>query len=104
VLNLLTISPPSSIPQLVPEQICREIPKEVCQTVFLNPRNIKSTALIKYCTNPQSNQDPNQTFQNTPDTDRRDPRTEKLVGQRTVEGRGANRDRLLRGNKFGTEF
>ena len=28
-------------PQLVPQQECRQVPKEVCQTVFLNPRNVK---------------------------------------------------------------
>ena len=29
------------LPQLVPQQECRQVPKEVCQTVFLNPRNVK---------------------------------------------------------------
>lgn len=38
-----------SIPNLVPEEECREVPKEVCQVVFLNPRTVKTTAMVKYC-------------------------------------------------------
>ena len=30
-----------SIPQLIPEEICREVPKQLCQTVFLSPRTVK---------------------------------------------------------------
>ena len=30
-----------SIPQLIPEEICRQVPKEVCQAVFLNPKFLK---------------------------------------------------------------
>ena len=30
-----------SIPQLIPEEICRQVPKEVCQAVFLNPKMLK---------------------------------------------------------------
>ena len=30
-----------SIPQLVPEEVCRDVPKELCQTVFLNPKTVK---------------------------------------------------------------
>merc|ERR1712032_1281814 len=43
-----------SIPNLVPEEKCRVIPKEVCQTVFLNPSKTKKTELVKYCMNDET--------------------------------------------------
>ena len=30
-----------SIPQLVPVEECRDVPKELCQTVFMNPKTVK---------------------------------------------------------------
>ena len=41
---LITIDPTHyqfSIPQLVPEEVCRDVPKDLCQTVFLNPKTVK---------------------------------------------------------------
>ena len=35
-----------SIPNLIPERVCRKIPKEVCQVVFLNPRIVKVRLFI----------------------------------------------------------
>ena len=40
-LELKVILANIRFPQLVPQQECRQVPKEVCQTVFLNPRNVK---------------------------------------------------------------
>merc|ERR1719244_1157355 len=41
----------ASVPQLIPEEICRSVPKEVCQAVFLEPKTLKSTVMVKYCMN-----------------------------------------------------
>ena len=35
-----------SIPQLVPEEVCRDVPKELCQIVFLNPKTVKVYGLF----------------------------------------------------------
>ena len=35
-----------SIPQLVPEEVCRDVPKELCQIVFLNPKTVKVYCLF----------------------------------------------------------
>jgi len=34
-----------SVPMLVSQELCREVPREVCQTVFANPRNFKVQTL-----------------------------------------------------------
>ena len=38
-----------SIPQLIPEEICREVPKQLCQTVFLSPRTVKVAGFYHQC-------------------------------------------------------
>merc|ERR1712038_1030840 len=43
-----------SIPNLIPEEKCRSVPKEVCQWVFLNPKTVKKTELVKYCLNTET--------------------------------------------------
>ena len=35
-----------SIPNLIPEKVCRKIPKEVCQVVFLDPKTVKVRLFI----------------------------------------------------------
>ena len=39
-----------SVPRLIPEQKCREVEKEICNTQMVNPHDIKKPVFIKYCT------------------------------------------------------
>ena len=41
-----------SIPQLIPEEVCRDVPKELCQTVFLNPKTVK--VFVSFFLNPNN--------------------------------------------------
>lgn len=38
-----------SVPRLVPEQKCRLIEKEICNTQLVNPHEVKRPVVIKYC-------------------------------------------------------
>jgi len=90
----------ASVPQLIPEEICRSVPKEVCQAVFLEPKTLKSTVMVKYCMN-QDNGLPER------EEGREDPRAQKLRQPKSVfrEDRTqdipvkflSNRERLLNG-------
>jgi hypothetical protein len=39
-----------SVPRLVPEQKCRQVEKEICNTQLVNPHDVKKPVFIKYCT------------------------------------------------------
>ena len=39
-----------SVPRLIPEQKCRKVEKEICNTQMINPHDIKKPVFIKYCT------------------------------------------------------
>jgi len=39
-----------SVPRLIPEQKCRQVEKEICNTQMVNPHDIKKPVFIKYCT------------------------------------------------------
>jgi len=76
-----------SIPNLIPEEICRSVPKEVCQVVFLNPRTVKTTAMVKYCMNLQTG-----SVREGPEAEapaispRRNVNLERLIDPRTGDG------------------
>ncbi len=38
-----------SVPRLVPEQKCRKVEKEICNTQLVNPHDTKKPVFIKYC-------------------------------------------------------
>ena len=42
--------PQISVPRLIPEQKCRQVEKEICNTQMVNPHDIKKPVFIKYCT------------------------------------------------------
>ena len=60
VINIITIDTESfyaykfqvslsSIPQLISEEVCREVPREVCQTVFIKPKKVKVNINTEIC-------------------------------------------------------
>ena len=62
----------TSVPQLMPQQECRKIPKEVCQTVFLNPQRVKVGRLwwMTWCNRGSPGGRPGQVLHNRADRGR----------------------------------
>merc|ERR1712026_608698 len=104
-------------PQLIPEEVCREVPKQLCQTVFLNPRTVKEVMqnfvvkpttflfqvkdLVKYCMSEDGSQRDNQeVFGRDGERDlteiERLRRPRKTLNKLGKSSQLSNRDRLLR--------
>ena len=86
--------------------MCREVPKELCQTVFLNPKTVKVKDMVKYCANGEDGLTDKQTeVSNVRDEDfskierLRRPR-ENLQNDFIKSKQISNRERLLRFTRF----